>query len=652
MRMCENSMSTVGAASWCDRATTVLLAYLTPSALGVRGRKPLLRLNIGTSRVFTRPLMRRSPFAAAGLNAIKRSWFLLAASALCGLSACDSTSSTNPSTSTTEVSPQTSTAAPALFSEVAEESGLDFQHYSGATGRFHLPEILGSGLALIDYDSDGDLDVFFVQSNDYFADYASNEAVLFPLPESQPVGHRLFANQLVPTGTLSFSDVTEAAGLAEVSYGMGAAVADYDNDGDPDIYVSSFGDNAFYRNDNGVFSRLQGASGAQDLRWSASASFCDVNNDSWLDLYVTNYLRYSRDDQIVCRDSLGQQDYCGPQSYSGVTDALFINTGEGGFIDRSSEWGVNTVSSTGLGVVCRDLNQDGTADVYVANDAEPNLLWSNRNNERFEEQGQLMGAAFNVNGMDEGSMGIAAGDYDRDGDDDLFITHVSNETNTLYRNDLKLGFIDMTNQANLATPSLSRTGFGTEWLDIDNDTDLDVLIVNGAVQRFVDKRGNLSDNYGQKNQVFMNNGAGRFIDAGASADAATQLKLTGRGAAFGDIDNDGDTDVVVSNNDGPARLYLNDVGQDSAWLGVKLEGTTSARDAFGAVVNLTLPSGVVLRRVVRSDGSYLSASDQRVLFGLADASSPQTVTVRWPSGHIQEFPGLSLNTYHVLVENE
>ncbi len=600
--------------------------------------------------------MGRVPVTLTLSTRLIRFRLLLIAGVVSCISACDSAQSPDSSAPATgpvkDVSTVVSAASPGSFREISDESGLIFQHYSGATGRFHVPEILGSGLALIDYDSDGDLDLFFVQSNDHFADDAKSAAAIFPLPESQPAGHRLFANQLIPTGTLSFKDVTEVSGLAGQSYGMGAAVADYDNDGDSDIYISNFGDNTFYRNDDGVFLKLQDTVGAQDRRWSTSVSFCDVNNDGWLDLYVTNYVRYSRDDQAVCRDSLGQQDYCGPQSYSGVPDALFINTGEGSFVDGSSEWGVKTASSAGLGVICRDLDQDGTADVYVANDAEPNLLWLNRNNERFEEQGQLMGAAINVNGMSEGSMGIAAGDYDRDGDDDLFITHWNNETNTLYRNDLKLGFIDITSRANLATPSLSHTGFGTEWLDIDNDSDLDVLIVNGAVQRYVDGRGNLSDNYGQKNQVFMNNGAGRFTDAGASAGAATKLEFTGRGAAFGDIDNDGDTDVVVSNKDAPARLYLNDVGQDSAWLGVKLQGTTSARDAFGAVVNLTLPSGVVLRRVVRSDGSYLSASDQRVLFGLADASSLQTVTVRWPSGRIQEFPGLSLNTYHVLVENE
>ena len=535
-----------------------------------------------------------------------------------------------------------------LFRDLTDETGLDFQHYSGATGQYHVPEIIGSGVALLDYDDDGDLDVFFVQSNDYFRDGSGNGKALYPFPASQAGGHRLFANRLIPDGALSFTDVTEQVGLVGESYGMGVAVADFDNDGDPDIYVTNYNDNALYRNDGGVFKKMADAAGAADSRWSTSASFCDVNNDGWLDLYVANYVRYSPDDKTICRDSLGQQDYCGPQSYAGITDALFLNNGAGGFVDRSKEWSVNTRASTGLGVVCRDLNQDGTADVYVANDAEPNLLWLNRNHQTFEEQGQLTGVAINVNGMSEGSMGIAAGDFDRDGDDDLFITHWDNETNTLYRNDLKLGFLDVTNRANLATPSLAHTGFGTEWLDIDNDGHLDLFVANGAVQRYIDRSGKLSDGYGQRNQVFLNTDTGRFFDAAEEAGDATRPAHTGRGAAFGDIDNDGDVDVVISNKDARARLYINEAGQERAWLGVSFASRSSG-DALGAVVSLELPSGVVLRRVVRTDGSYMSASDPRVVFGLDDATQPQSVRVQWPGGDVQVFSDLAVNHYHVLT---
>ncbi|MFK8029320.1 MAG: CRTAC1 family protein [Gammaproteobacteria bacterium] len=548
------------------------------------------------------------------------------------------------------VDPVDQPAEPAvsLFDEVSEKVGLHFQHYSGASGKWHVPEILGSGVALLDYDLDGDLDVYFVQSNDFF-NAASSDAELFPLPADQSPGHKLFANQIIPSGRLTFKDVTEASGLAEISYGMGVAVADYDNDGDPDMYVTSYGNNAFYKNNLGKFEKMKDAAGAQDASWSTSASFCDVNNDQLADLYVSNYLDYSSTDQTVCRDSLGQQDYCGPQSYSGASDALFINTGQGGFVDRSKKWGIKEASSTGLGVSCRDFNQNGTNDVYVANDAMPNLLWLNDDHQSFDEQGQLLGAAINVNGMSEGSMGIAAGDYDGDGDDDVFITHWNNETNTLYRNDLNLGFIDVTRQANLATASLSHTGFGTEFLDIDNDGDLDVFVANGAVQRYIDGRGVLSRNYGQKNQVFINSGKGRFENAGAEAGAATQMSFTGRGAAFGDIDNDGDTDVVVSNKDAKARLFVNQVGQSAQWLGIDLQGSRSQRDALGAEVRLTL-GDQTLRRTVRTDGSYLSASDPRIVFGLGETKAAQSVEVRWPSGHIQVFTGLEVGRYHTLVE--
>ena len=574
------------------------------------------------------------------LRKILRMSCVLTATVFC-LAGCDQAQTPPP------VSSDSGSNASGLFSEVSSEVGLVFQHYSGAAGRWHVPEILGSGVALIDYDADGDLDVFFVQASNLFGD---DDAELFPLPANQPRGHRMFENRLIPDGALTFNDVTTSVGLADQNYGMGVAVADYDNDGDADLYVAGFGNNAFYQNNNGIFKKLENAAGAQDTRWSTSASFCDVNNDQLPDLYVTNYIHYERTNQVVCRDALGQQDYCGPKAYTGAPDALFINNGQGQFVDRSDKWGLTSAASTGLGVVCRDLNQDGTNDVYVANDAMPNLLWLNRNNNGFEEQAQLMGAAINVNGMSEGSMGIAAGDYDRDGDDDLFITHWDNETNTLYRNDLELGFIDVTSQANLATPSLSHTGFGTQWLDIENDGDLDLFVANGAVQRYIDGTGVLSKSYGQKNQVFLNDGTNRFTNARTSAGAATESESTGRGAAFGDIDNDGDTDVVVTNKDARARLYLNNVGQLNTWLGVQLQGTRSSKDAYGAVVSLELMPKITLRRVVNTDGSYQSASDPRVVFGLGSDTNAQTITVRWPSGKTQQFSGLVPGSYHFLVE--
>lgn len=549
----------------------------------------------------------------------------------------------------------TGTVTP-LFVDATGDTGLAFRHYSGAQGAWHVPEILGSGVALLDYDSDGDLDVFFVQSNDRYQ--VVGKSALYPLPPGQSPGHRLFANRLNESGKLTFDDVTDAAGVGSDAYGMGVAVADYDNDGDPDIYVTNAGANEFYRNDQGVFVAIDNAAGAQDERWSTSASFCDVNNDSLPDLYVANYVYYGPDDRVVCRDSLGQQDYCGPQSYSGVPDALFINLGNGQFENRTALWGVDTAASTGLGVSCRDFDQNGTVDVYVANDAMPNLLWVNSSTQ-FEERGQLSGSAINVNGMSEGSMGIAVGDYDRDGDDDLFVTHWNNETNTLYRNDLELGFLDVTRLANLSGPSLSHTGFGTEWIDVDNDSNLDLFVTNGAVQRYVDGSGALSDNYGQPNQLFVQDGKGRFELRNDLGGDATRDALTGRGTAFGDIDNDGDMDVVVTNKDGPAKLYLNqynepltaNASRDHHWLGMELRGSTSLRDALGAVVTVKLPDGQACRQVVRTDGSYLSASDKRLLFGLADVAEPVDIEVRWPGGSSQTFSSLSVDQYHVLSES-
>ncbi|NNF17111.1 MAG: VCBS repeat-containing protein, partial [Gammaproteobacteria bacterium] len=381
-----------------------------------------------------------------------------------------------------------------LFVERANELGLVFQHYSGAAGRYHMPEILGSGVALLDFDNDGDLDVFLVQGTDPDPKAGKDDLAaepdrrhegqhipLWPLPAGQRPGNRMFANRLAETGRLKFEDVTDRIGMRDTLYGMGVAVSDYDNDGDPDVYVAAYGANALYQNNQGAFKKIDDAAGSQDTRWSSSASFCDINKDKWPDLYIANYIFYQPGQKVVCRDTLGQEDYCSPRSYTAAPDSVFVNRGDGTFTDAGATWGVTGPAGAGLGVLCRDLNQDGFEDVYVANDSMPNNLWINDRGERLLDNAEILGAALNINGLPEGSMGVTAGDFDFDGDDDVFLTHWNNETNTLYRNDLHSGFLDITTTVNLASASFAHTGFGSDWLDFDNDGDLDLFVANGAV---------------------------------------------------------------------------------------------------------------------------------------------------------------------------
>lgn len=533
----------------------------------------------------------------------------------------------------------------AIFSELSHQAGLRFEHNSGANGVLHMPEIIGSGVAIFDYDADGDLDVFFSQATEI-----SNRDAQRPAVTTSTRGNRMFKNRLSETGTLQFVDVTADTNLDMEMYGMGVAVSDYDNDGDPDLYVLGYRDNLLYKNNAGAFESVTDAGGARDDLWGSSASFCDVNNDQWPDLYIANYLNYQPAQKVICKVASKQEDYCSPNSYTPVPDRLFRNNQDGTFSDISSLWGINTVSSPGLGVLCRDFNQDGYMDIYVANDGKPNHLWINKNGRYLVDEAEVLGAAINMYGQTEGSMGVAAGDFDFDGDDDLFMTHWNNETNTIYRNDGDIGFMDITTTVNLASPSKSHTGFGTDWIDYDNDGDLDVFVANGAVQLHLDKSGAMANNYGQDNQLFRNDDGKRFTDVSKQAGANMQALETGRGAAFGDIDNDGDTDVIVTNKDGPARLYINNVGQNNNWLGLILQGTRSNRDALGARIRLTRSDGKIIWRVVRRDGSYQSASDPRILIGLGKIDDLQDVELHWPKGDVQKMVGLEPNRYHQIIE--
>ena len=552
----------------------------------------------------------------------------------------------------------------AWFTDRAEEAGIDFVHVNGASGRFYVSEILAPGAALFDLDGDGDLDVYVVQGRMLGAGTMSDPGA-HP-PGGRPPGDRLYRNDLVVHAdgarTLRFTDVTAGSGLAGRAYGMGVAAGDVDNDGRVDLYRTALGPNQLFRNDgDGTFTDVTGPAGVGDPRWSVSASFADLDRDGWLDLFVGNYLDHRLDaPQPECFTRTGERDYCGPSAFASVPDRLYRNRGDGTFVDVTAAAGVAREHGAALGVAAFDADGDGWTDVYVANDGEPNLLWMNRGDGTFTNGALLAGAALNDSGRTEGSMGVDAGDFDGDGDDDLFMTHLTRETNTLYVNDGLGLFEDRTATIGLGAPSLAYTGFGTAWLDFDNDGWLDLLAVNGAVQashqRFAGGGGGVSVPVGgplpldQPNQLFRNLGNGRFDEVTRQAGAVFGLSEVSRGAAFGDIDNDGDVDVLVTNNNGRARLLINEVGNRHRWIGLRLVGGDGRRDMLGARVGVFRDAGPPLWRRARADGSYASANDPRVLVGLGDAAAVRRVRVVWPSGREEHWTDLPVDRWLTLEE--
>ncbi len=540
-----------------------------------------------------------------------------------------------------------------LFSEAATQVGIDFRHFNGLSGKFYFPEIVGAGAALFDCDNDGDLDLYLVQGTTL---EEGNETPPLGAPD-RALGGRLYRNDLVVradgTPQLRFTDITEASGLHDQGYGMGVATGDIDNDGWVDLYITHFGANRLWRNQGDcTFSDWSAQAGVDDPRWSVSAAFLDYDRDGWLDLFVGNYVNFTLANHRPCYAPTSAQDYCSPQIYEPLQNRLYRNRGDGTFEDVSVQAGISRESGGALGVVTADFNGDRWVDIYVANDGRPNQLWINQRDGTFEDEALLAGAAVNRDGVAEGSMGVDAADFDGDGDEDLFMTHISDETNTVYVNDGQGWFQDRSVQTGLGPPSQGYTGFGTAWIDYDNDGWLDVFVANGEV-KIIPALARLGDPYPlhQPNQLLRNLGEGRYVDVTDQAGDALKLSQVSRGAAFGDVDNDGDLDIVVTNNNGPAHLLLNEVGNRSHWLGLRLL-TRSGRDALGARVVVHRPSKPPLWRRARTDGSYASANDPRVLIGLGGSPELTSVQVHWPSGHVEEWRHLPVNHYSSLREGE
>ena len=538
-----------------------------------------------------------------------------------------------------------------VFEEVSEKVGLRFRHYNGMTGKFFLPEIMGAGAAVFDYDNDGVLDVYLVQGS-VLEPADKPGSTVFPWRDPVSPRGKLFRNDLrrdkYGVAEIRFSDVTEKSGIVATGYGMGVAVGDINNDGWTDLYLTNLGSNQMYLNKgDGTFVDVTASTNTDDSRWSTSASFVDYDRDGWLDLMVVNYADFSPSNSPNCFASTTARDYCTPKVFRAPGNRLFHNLGNGKFADVTAASGVEKEFGHGLGVISADFNDDGWPDLYVANDGDPNQLWINQKNGTFKNDALLAGAAVNRDGKAEAGMGVDAGDFDANGTDDIFITHLMDETNTLFMNLGDALFEDRTRESGLGMPGRRFTGFGTLFFDYDNDSWLDLLVVNGAVQLLPDlmRKGDPFP-LKQPNQLFRNTGKGGFNEVVDQAGPSFRDLEVGRGAAFGDIDNDGDTDVVVTNNNGPVRLLINKLGTRNQWLGLRLVSKNGGRDLLGTKVEIVSANEPVLRRRARTDGSYLSANDPRVLVGLGSASRIDVMRVRWPDGTVAEWKNPPLKRYH------
>ena len=448
-------------------------------------------------------------------------------------------------------------------------------------------------------------------------------------------------------------DVTEASGIRSAGYGMGVTVGDYDSDGWTDVYVNNFGRNELWRNNgDGTFSDVTDKAGVGEERLSVSSAFVDYDRDGHLDLFVSNYIHFDPKANRICNAPDGSRDYCSPLTYDPAPDRLYHNRGDGTFEDVTTRSGIAREFGTGLGVVVADFNGDGWPDIYVANDGMVNQLWSNQRNGTFVDEGLISGTAVNMEGAAEASMGVDAVDVDGDGDEDLFMTHLLGETNTIYINNGDGWFEDRTIATGLAAPSKGYTSFGTAWLDVNNDGWLDLYIANGGVNNFLTLVLQ-NDPYPlhQTNQLFLNLGKGQFKEVTKQAGKVFELSEVSRGVACGDVDNDGDADLLLVNNNGRARLLINHEGDKQHWLGLRLVDK-SGRDALGARVRVERPKQRALWRRARADGSYASANDPRVLVGLDDSPVLGSVRVYWPSGLVEQWSGLAADRYTTLREGE
>lgn len=512
------------------------------------------------------------------------------------------------------------------FEDIAAKAGLRFELRNGAAGDFHQPELMLGGVGVLDYNNDGCMDIFF-----------TNGAAMPSLKKTGPeYSNRLFRNNCDGT----FTDVTERAGVGGEGYSMGVAIGDYDNDGYPDIFVAGVNRNFLYHNrGDGTFedvtekAHLTGVDPHYGKLWSVSAAWVDIDNDGWLDLFVTNYVQWDPKLEPTC-GTKQQPLYCRPDAYHDTPNQLFRNNHDGTFTDISESSGIGKHLGKGMGVAVADYDGDGLMDIFVANDSVPNFLFHNLGGGKFEETGLLAGVALDDNGRPVAGMGADFRDFENDGRPDLIVTGMVNDTYPLFRNTGKSPvFDDDTAESGLALVTRTLTGWGVGFYDLDNDGFKDVFTANAhfpALDRYLGTAAALP------NSIFYNLGDGRFEDVSKNAGTDFQVPGQYRGVAFADVDNDGRVDAVVTNVNGPARLFHNITEGAGHWLAMKVTGTHSNRDGIGAKIAVTLPDGRKLYNHCTTSVGYASSSEPLVRFGLGNATTAKLIEIRWPSGEMQQ----------------
>ena len=517
------------------------------------------------------------------------------------------------------------------FTDVTAQLGIEFRHANGESGQKYFIEPIGSGVALFDFDNDGDLDLYLVNGSDL-------PGATAPIPPT----NRLYRND----GD-TFTDVTRQAAVGDTGYGLGCCVGDYNNDGFTDLYVTNYGANVLYHNNgDGTFTDVTVSAGVEGDLFSSGCAFVDLDADGYLDLYVVNYVQFDLETNPECTRQ-GVRTYCTPERLPGATDILYRNNGDGTFTDITAKSGISGADGKGLGIVCGDIDNDGDVDIFVANDTTPNFLYFNDSGAaiKMTENALFAGVALSEEGRAYSGMGANLGDFDNDGYLDIVITNFQDQTNSLYHNAQSEFFNEMSFAKGIGERSLPYLAWGVDFVDFNNDGWLDLFVANGHLDDNVAEIDPIGT-YAQPNQLFLSNGGINFVE---SVDAAIADQKVSRGTAFGDIDNDGDVDIVVSNLKDAPTLLRNDSDKTSRWLSVKLVGTHCNRDAIGARV--TVVSGNLTQiREVKSGSGYLSQNDLRLHFGLGDATRVDKLTVRWLCGKVQTLQGVETNQVLVISE--
>ena len=523
-------------------------------------------------------------------------------------------------------------ASAVQFVEATTAAGLKFVHNSGRAGKKFLPETMGSGGAFVDLNGDGWLDIVLINGKDW-----------------TPKGRRSFSAIYKNNANGTFTDVTAASGFDVEMYGMGVAAGDYDNDGRDDLYVTTLeGDRLFHNEGNFKFRDVTKASGIVNAHFGTSAAWLDYDRDGKLDVFVANYVQWTAAADVYCSLDGTNKSYCTPESYKGTASKLFHNLGAGKFEDVTARAGVGDPTSKSLGIAVLDYDGDGWPDIFVANDTQPNKLYRNNGNGTFTEKGVASGVAFSEDGVARGAMGADAADYDRSGRPHLLVGNFANQMLALYRNEGNGLFVDEAPSSTVGRASLLSLAFGVFFFDYDLDGQQDIFAVNGHIEEEI-ARVQPKVLYKQIPLMFRNLGKGRFDSVGASLGAAFNVPQVGRGAAYGDYDRDGDLDILLINNQGPARLLRNDGGNKNHWLTIRTVGTKANRDGIGAVVRVESASGVQMQNV-HSGSSYCSQSDLALTFGLGPDTTVKSIDVVWPSGTKDRVTGVAANQFVRLQE--